>query len=89
MASTEQPTQPDEITVECEQREGCNERHIAEYHHDGQYGEGRIYIATCPTDGLSLFHTQEADVAWVYTSRPTPTKPTAADLGIVLSEDAR
>lgn len=33
--------------------------HEAEYHHEGQFGEGPIYIVTCPKDGLATFVTTE------------------------------
>jgi hypothetical protein len=42
--------------------EGCGEYHPAEYHHDGQWGEGPIYAATCPVDGLTDFLTWQGVV---------------------------
>lgn len=65
-------------TVEC-QHDECGKAHVAEYHHDGQYGEGRVFIVYCTTrnDGLADFYTEEV---------VAPATPTAANLGIELAE---
>jgi hypothetical protein len=52
-------THPETIQVMCST---CNQLHPAEYHHEGQYGEGPIYISTCPSDWLADFYTLEASV---------------------------
>lgn len=43
-------------TVTCEE---CNENHVAEYSHEGRYGEGAIYSVICK-DGLTDYYTKQA-----------------------------
>lgn len=44
---------------ECDNPACGTEYHEAEYHHEGRYGEGPIYVVTCPLDGLATFVTRE------------------------------
>lgn len=37
----------------------CDRWHEAHYHHDGQYGEGPIFIVICEEDGLADYYTNE------------------------------
>lgn len=48
------------ILGECD---GCGGTHEATPHHWGVYGEGQVYIVTCPEDGLATFVTREGLVA--------------------------
>jgi hypothetical protein len=47
---------PDVIAVDCR----CGGVHAAWHSHEGAYGEGPIYAATCPLDGLADYFTLEA-----------------------------
>jgi len=40
--------------------ENCGSVHTATFSHDGDYGQGRIYAATCPVDGLTDYYTDDA-----------------------------
>lgn len=43
-------------TVTCYQ---CGQRHVAEYSHEGRFGEGPIYAVVCEVDGLTDYYTTE------------------------------
>lgn len=66
----------------------CGERHVAEYHHEGRYGEGSIYAVVCSADGLDLTDWYTADVIdfdpalW---TDGVARQLTAADIGLDLS----
>lgn len=48
-------TTPSNGTVICDQ---CGARHVAEYSHEGRYGEGHIYAVVCDDD-LTDYYTEE------------------------------
>lgn len=37
----------------------CDQLHEATYHHEGQFGEGPIYVVVCTADDLHDFYTTE------------------------------
>jgi hypothetical protein len=43
-------------TVICHE---CGERHVAEYSHEGRFGEGPIFAVVCPVDYLTDYYTTE------------------------------
>lgn len=56
-------TQVREVThhVICNQ---CEQQHEAEYHHEGSFGEGPIFIVICERDGLADYYTTEGLDCW-------------------------
>ena len=47
---------PPNGTVECDE---CGERHVAEYSHEGRFGEGPIFAVVCTRDDLTDYYTAE------------------------------
>jgi hypothetical protein len=47
---------PANITVTCD---NCGHAHVGEYSHEGQWGQGPIFVVYC-TDGLADYYTSEA-----------------------------
>lgn len=40
--------------------ENCGNDHVAEYSHEGRYGEGPIYAVVCDADNLTDYYTTYA-----------------------------
>lgn len=38
----------------------CGDDHIAEYSHEGQFGEGPVFAVVCPVDQLTDYYTLDA-----------------------------
>lgn len=38
----------------------CGKKHVAEYSHDGVFGEGPIYAVVCEQDGLTDYYRESA-----------------------------
>lgn len=37
----------------------CGGEHVAEYSHEGMFGEGPIFAVVCPVDDLTDYYTRE------------------------------
>ena len=53
----ENTNSPESILVDCET---CGNQHVAWYSHDSQWGDHRVYEATCDQDLLADYYTEEA-----------------------------
>ena len=50
------PTASATGTVRCD---NCGAVHVAEYSHEGRFGQGAIYAVVCPVDYMTDYYTAE------------------------------